>query len=66
MDDVTDLGKTIRAARKQRGWSQSALAGTAGVSRATVARIEAGRDISATSLSRLASALDLHLRLLPA
>ncbi len=64
--DVAVLGEVIRIGRKKRGWSQAALATSAGVSRPTVARIESGQDVSATSLSKIAAALDLHLRLLDA
>lgn len=65
MDPVAELGAAVLAARKQRGWTQSVLAASAGVSRATVARIESGRDVSATSLGRLADALELRLQLVP-
>lgn len=61
--DVATLGATVQQTRRQRGWSQTALATQAGVSRPTIARIESGHDISATSLGRIAAALDLSLRL---
>lgn len=36
------LGKQIKVARKQRGWSENELAERAGVARATVQKIERG------------------------
>lgn len=62
---VATLGQTIRTARRDCGWTQATLAESAGVSRPTIARIESGRDISATSLGKIATALDLRLCLLP-
>ncbi|WP_082924590.1 helix-turn-helix transcriptional regulator [Paenarthrobacter nicotinovorans] len=55
------LGAAIREARKQRGWSQSALGDRAGVSRPTVARVEAGDDISTATLFKVATALGMTL-----
>lgn len=53
------FGHAVRAARKQRGWSQTELGRRAGVSRPTVARIEKGQDGHTTVLDKVAVALDL-------
>lgn len=63
---VQTIGSVFRTERQTRGWSQATLAEKAGVSRPTVARIEGGQDISATSLTKLAGALELELALVPA
>lgn len=60
------LAATVQQTRKQQGWSQATLAVRAGVSRPTVARIESGHDIGTASLGRIATALALHLQLVPA
>ncbi len=60
-----ELGSAIRTARAGQGWTQSALAERAQVSRPTVARIEGGQDISAGSLSKIAACLELELVLRP-
>lgn len=39
---LADIGDRIRAERQARGWSESRLAARAGLSRATVKRLEAG------------------------
>lgn len=62
---VESIGLVFREARQGRGWSQSTLAAKAGVSRPTVARIENGLDISATSLTKLAGALSMKLAVVP-
>jgi len=59
------LGERVKDARKARGWSQGGLAEAADVSRATVARIEAGQDISTATLVKVAQALELDVALLP-
>ena len=53
------FGEAVKAARKERGWSQTELGKRAGVSRPTVARIEKGQDGHTTMLDRVAAALDL-------
>ncbi|WP_077353152.1 helix-turn-helix transcriptional regulator [Tessaracoccus flavescens] len=68
MADVLDrtlFGNAVRDARRALGWSQSALAERSGVSRPTIARLEAGRGVSSTSLLKLAKALDLQIALEP-
>jgi len=57
------MATQIKAARKRAGLSQTELADVAGLSRPTVARIEAGQDVSWSSLTKVADALGLHPRL---
>ncbi|WP_408647199.1 helix-turn-helix domain-containing protein [Tessaracoccus coleopterorum] len=53
----------MREARKLRGWSQTQLAEAAGVSRPTVARIEAGQRVSLSTLTRVAAAVGLEVQI---
>lgn len=57
------LGGTIREARKRRGWSQIELAENSGVSRPTIARVEANNDVNTGTIAKLAHALGLRLEL---
>jgi len=57
-----ELGRTVRALREQRGWSQTQLAAAAGMTQSAVARFEAGGTVpSLPVLDRLAVALDAEL-----
>ena len=56
------LGRAVRAAREERGWSQEELGRRSGLSRPTIARIERGDDISTATLSKAAKALGLAIR----
>ncbi|XVQ85159.1 helix-turn-helix domain-containing protein [Microbispora siamensis] len=63
-----ELGKTVRAMRETRGWSQSDLARVAGMTQSAVARFEAGGTVPTLPvIERLASALDaeVEVRLTP-
>ncbi|MEU8177307.1 helix-turn-helix transcriptional regulator [Microbispora hainanensis] len=63
-----ELGKTIRAMRETRGWSQSDLARAAGMTQSAVARFEAGGTVPTLPvIERLANALDadVEVRLTP-
>ncbi|TQS25383.1 helix-turn-helix domain-containing protein [Microbispora sp. KK1-11] len=63
-----ELGKTIRAMRETRGWSQSDLARIAGMTQSAVARFEAGGTVPTLPvIERLANALDadVEVRLTP-
>ncbi|MBN6052721.1 helix-turn-helix transcriptional regulator [Nonomuraea sp. RK-328] len=63
-----ELGKTVRAMRENRGWTQSDLAREAGMTQSAVARFEAGGTIPTLPvLGRLARALDaaVDVRLTP-
>ncbi|WP_448811921.1 helix-turn-helix transcriptional regulator [Agromyces bauzanensis] len=53
----------ICEARKKRGWSQSELGEKAGVSRPTIARVEANNDVTTATIAKIAQALGLTLEL---
>lgn len=61
----TAFGAAIRAARRERGWSQESLADLAHVSRPSIARIERGEDVSTGTLSKVAGALSLTVSVIP-
>lgn len=63
--DLIELGARIKAARKQKGWSQTKLAQAAGVSRARLEALENARiaEIGFKSLLRSLRSLDFDLRL---
>lgn len=63
--EARGFGKTVQAARLERGWSQTQLADQAGVSRPTVSRIELGEEPSMRTARRLMNALDLTVELAP-
>ena len=57
-----ELGRSVRALREQRGWSQTQLAAAAKMTQSAVARFEAGGTVpSLPVLERLAQALDAEL-----
>jgi transcriptional regulator with XRE-family HTH domain len=64
MSDLTDLGRTVREARKARGFTQSLLAEEARVSRALIAQLESGRlpELGIGKLTRILHTLGLDLR----
>jgi transcriptional regulator with XRE-family HTH domain len=66
MEDLR-FGATIRAARRKRGWRQRDLAAKAGVSQATVWRVERGQipEMTLAALRKVAAALEIRLELLP-
>ena len=57
------LGQRIREARDAHGWSQGELAGRCGLSRPTIARIEAGQHVRMGTLEQVARALGLAVEL---
>lgn len=57
------FGDVIREARKKQGWSQGELGEKAGVSRPTIARVEANNDVNTTTIAKIAQALGLKLEL---
>lgn len=61
--EQVSFGETIREARKKRGWSQTELGNKSGVSRPTIARVEANNDVTTVTIVKIAQALDLKLEL---
>ena len=61
--DQMNFGDTIREARKKRGWSQAELGEKSGVSRPTIARVEANHDVTTATIAKIAQALGLTLEL---
>lgn len=57
------LGDVIREARKRQGWSQGELGERAGVSRPTIARVEANSDVTTATIAKVARVLGLKLEL---
>lgn len=57
------FGDTIREARKRNGWSQAELGVKSGVSRPTIARVEANSDVTTATIAKVAQALGLALEL---
>ena len=56
---MADLSETLRAARKERGWSQMELAKRSGLSQTTISDIERGRNRTSRDLIQLARALGI-------
>jgi putative transcriptional regulator len=56
---LAELGRRLARTRLERNLSQQQLAHEAGVSRATIERLEAGDPIKSSSLVRVLRALDL-------
>src|ERR1035437_200446 len=65
--DLAEIGERIRAARKERGWTQSRLAIAANASRARIDAIENGRaaDFGVRGLLQMLQALNLDLAIGP-
>jgi transcriptional regulator with XRE-family HTH domain len=63
--DLIQIGQRVKAARKGKGWSQTKLAQSAGVSRARLEGLENARiaEIGFKSVLRILNALDLDLRI---
>lgn len=57
------FGDTIREARKKHGWSQAELGEKSGLSRPTIARVEANHDVTTATIAKVAQALGLTLEL---
>lgn len=67
MDERARLGAQLAAARRARGFTQSVLSTLSGVQQAEISRIERGSgNPTATTLFRLAEALDHELTFVPA
>jgi len=66
VDTITEIGRSLKAARKAKGLSQRALAKIAGVPQSHISKIEtAGVNLRVSSLTEIARALDLELELVP-
>ncbi len=59
------FGAAVKAARRERGWSQAELGQRAGVSRPTIARIERCKGGHTTVLDKVAAALGLSVSIQP-
>lgn len=57
------FGDVIRKARKKHGWSQGELGEKSGLSRPTIARVEANNDVTTATIAKVAQALGLKLEL---
>jgi ribosome-binding protein aMBF1 (putative translation factor) len=57
-----ELGQTVRGLRERNGWSQTQLAGAAGMTQSAVARFEAGGTVpTLAAQERMARALNMTL-----
>ena len=65
---LSDLGKTIRNLRKQKGLSQETLAEQSGISRATLSKIENGyiANVSIVTINQILSILGYEIDIKPA
>ncbi|UOD50435.1 helix-turn-helix domain-containing protein [Orrella daihaiensis] len=63
---LDELGEQVRQRRKALGMSKSELAQRAGKVREVVYRLEAGEDVTVSSLIAVLNALKLAMRLEPA
>lgn len=61
--EQSGFGDVIREARKKHGWSQTELGEKSGVSRPTIARVEANSDVTTATIAKIAQALGLKLEL---
>ncbi|WP_270352818.1 helix-turn-helix domain-containing protein [Microbacterium testaceum] len=57
------FGDIIRKARQDKGWSQAELGGRSGLSRPTIARVEANNDVTTATIAKVAHALGLKMEL---
>lgn len=64
--EAEKLAATLKAAREQKGLSQRALSARAGVPQSHISKIEnGGVNLTVSSLTAIANALDLELALIP-
>lgn len=61
--EQSGFGDVIREARKKQGWSQGELGEKSGLSRPTIARVEANSDVTTATIAKIAQALGLKLEL---
>jgi len=52
LNNLSDLGKLLRAERKALGMTQSAMAKAAGLRRETIIRLEAGENVDMITIKR--------------
>lgn len=57
------FGDIIRDARRKQGWSQAELGEKSGLSRPTIARVEANNDVTTATIAKIARVLGLKLEL---
>lgn len=64
---LSELGKTIKDLRKQKGLSQESLAQQAGISRATLSKLENGyiANISIVTVNQILSLLGYEIDIKP-
>ncbi|MEU5480674.1 helix-turn-helix transcriptional regulator [Streptomyces mirabilis] len=62
-ESEASLGDVIREVRKKQGLSQGELGEKSGVSRPTIARVEANNDVTTATIAKVARALGLRLEL---
>lgn len=65
MKEFDGVGGAVRAARAGRGWSQMHLGKQAGVPQSHIAKLEAGKDVRASTLLRVLNALGYDLSFEP-
>lgn len=58
------VGDVIRKMRENRDWNQETLAEHAGLNKATVVRIEGGRETKTKTIQKIASALGVDVSVL--
>lgn len=64
--ETEKLAATLKAAREKKGLSQRALSASAGVPQSHISKIESGAvNLTVSSLTAIANALDLELALVP-
>ena len=62
-EEQQGFGGIIREALKKQWWSQVELGEKSGLSRPTIARVEANNDVTTATIAKLAQALGLKLEL---
>lgn len=63
INNLSDLGKLLRAERKALGMTQSAMAKVAGLRRETIIRLEAGENVDMITFLKAVAAVNKAIRL---
>ena len=63
LNNLSDLGKLLRAERKALGMTQSAMAKAAGLRRETIIRLEAGENVDMITFLKAVAAVNKAIRL---